>query len=83
MGRVCVALSLLILSACVEIPDLGEVGTADLSNVPYPRLIPLDQFSPDAAARTPGPGTAIDPSAALELRVARLRARAAALRALP
>ena len=71
---------LLACVSCTEFPQLDIETSQKVKNAPFPTLLPLDQFSKLALD---GPETAIDPAAGLELRVARLRARAAQLRALP
>jgi hypothetical protein len=66
------------LTGCANIPDVGGADAAAARNAPYPTLIPLDDVL-SAAQRTPAQ---ITPAtiATTNDRIARLRARAASLR---
>ncbi|AXI44400.1 hypothetical protein C1J02_14235 [Sulfitobacter sp. SK011] len=71
------SLALLALSACTQFPALDRTITPALENADYPALVPLD---PLLASATAGRVDAVQTEAALNARVARLRARAARLR---
>lgn len=68
---------LVLMAACTQFPALDRTITPELAAAEYPALVPLGPVL--AAARTPG----VDPvqsTAAIDGRVAALRARAARLR---
>lgn len=45
----------LLLAACTDVPELDGAAPADLSNAPYPRLIPLDsEFRSEPPPREEG-----------------------------
>jgi hypothetical protein len=71
------SLALLALSACTQFPALDRTITPALENADYPALVPLD---PLLASATVGRVDTVQTEAALNARVARLRARAARLR---
>jgi hypothetical protein len=66
----------LLLAACADFPEV-EAAEARLTDAPAPQLLP----TADILARAAAPGRAESGQAALAARVARLKARAAALRA--
>ena len=70
------ALPLLIaLAACADFPEVDALESAAARNAPFPALLPTAAFEGGPAPRL-SPAT----GAALEGRIAALRARAAALR---
>ena len=71
------SLALLALSACTQFPALDRTITPAIENADYPALVSLD---PLLASATTGRVDAVQTEAALNARVARLRARAARLR---
>ncbi|MQY42652.1 hypothetical protein GG681_08350 [Epibacterium sp. SM1969] len=71
-------LSLALAAACTRVPEIEDQLTDDLRNAPYPELIPLDGVVEDRAAPSE---EAQELEAELARRAARLKARAAALKA--
>lgn len=66
------------LSGCAQFPEVEAALSPEAERAAYPALLPID----DILARSAEGGIAgPDLAAALEIRAARLRARAAALRA--
>lgn len=71
MTRLCLALSALAaLAACAPFPEVDALGR---DTGPPPALLPIDDLLAQAGPDTP------DPAPAIQLRAARLRARAAAI----
>lgn len=72
-----IPLTLLVLSACTQFPELDRTITPALENADYPALVPLE---PLLAAAKAGRIDPVQTEATLNARIARLRARAARLR---
>ncbi len=70
--------ALLLLAACADFPEV-DAAAARLDKGPAPQLLPTE----DILARAALPGRAEGAGDAVAARVARLKARAARLRALP
>jgi hypothetical protein len=63
--------------ACTDVPELGGRVDPDLRDAPFPKLLPIDAV----LAQSPAPmAEAEEIQAGLSSRIARLQARAAALR---
>ncbi len=71
------ALALCALTACTQFPELDQTVSPDLENADFPALIPLD---PILAGTRTATRDNTQTQAALEARVANLRARAARIR---
>lgn len=70
-------ITLAVLTGCANVPEIGERVAPDLRDAPFPKLLPIDGL----LAQTPAPQEeAAEITAGLDARVARLRARADALR---
>lgn len=72
-------LSMAVLSlttACTDFPDLGDTIPRDLEQADFPKLVPVEPL----LARANEVQITPESTAALDARVARLRARAARLR---
>lgn len=75
MARIWLSLAV-VLSACVDIPELGDRVAPDLRDAPFPQLLPIDVI----LDQTPAPQEqAVEVQNDLAARVAALRARAARL----
>lgn len=71
------ALTLCLISACTQFPELDETVTPELEAADFPALVPLDPILANARSAQ---SQTLRTEAALEARVANLRARAARLR---
>ncbi|MCX7566442.1 hypothetical protein OS189_08820 [Sulfitobacter sp. F26169L] len=74
-AAICAAVTL--LGACTDFPALDRTITPELSNADYPALVPLEPVL--AAAQSNGVEP-VQANAAIDRRVAALKARAARLR---
>lgn len=70
-------LTLCLISACTQFPELDETVTPELEAADFPALVPLDPILANARSAR---GQTLRTEAALEARVVNLRARAARLR---
>lgn len=70
-------LTLCLISACTQFPELDETVTPELEAADFPALVPLDPILANARSAQ---SQTLRTEAALEARVANLRARAARLR---
>ena len=66
------------LAGCTQFPELDQVTDPAVFQAPYPPLLPFEALQASTALPEP-----VDPAVALAARVAALRARAAALNAVP